>query len=90
MAKDPILTAWLILLALSGASVAVSQLEGSNVPIAVIGATIFLFAWIKARVILLRYLGLSAAPAWAAGFTWVLGLYGFIMLTLYLIPEFMA
>ncbi len=90
MAKDPLLKAWLTLLALSAASVFVSKLDGSGVPIAAIGAAIFLFAWAKARVILLRYLGLWEAPAWASGFTWVLGLYGVLMLTLYLIPAFMA
>jgi len=88
MLTDPILRAWTTLLGLSGASVLVSLLLGSSVPTAVIGATVFFLAWLKARVILLRYLGLWEAPAWAAGFSWVLGFYGILMLTLYLIPAF--
>ncbi|WP_420412132.1 hypothetical protein [Roseibium sp.] len=90
MLSDPIFRAWGILLALSAASVFASALLGTGVPQAVIGAAVFFLAWLKARVILLRYLGLWEAPAWAAGFTWVLGLYGLLMLGLYLIPAFIA
>lgn len=90
MLSDPIFRAWSTLLVLSAASVIASILVGAGVPQAAIGAAVFFLAWLKARVILLRYLGLWEAPAWAAGFTWVLGLYGFLMLGLYLIPAFMA
>lgn len=90
MLTDPIVKAWASLIGLSGASVLVSLLLGSSVPEAAIGAAVFFLAWLKARVILLRYLGLWEAPAWAAGFSWVLALYGLLMLTLYLIPAVMT
>lgn len=89
MLKDPLLRAWLWLVALSLGSTliatAVSRgaLEGRVLQIA--GATILALAWAKARVILDRYLGLAAAPFWHRGFSIVLGLYCLGLLALYLI-----
>lgn len=86
---DPILRAWLALLALSVASVVVAWLVGvGGFGEAATGAVIFILAWSKARIILSRYLGLWQAPTWLSGFNWVLGLYCLLMLGLFLIPAF--
>lgn len=86
--QDPILRAWLSLLVLSGASVLVAYIVPAGFNQAAIGAVILLLAWMKARVILSRYLGLWQAPSWRSGFYWVLGFYCLLLLGLYLIPAF--
>lgn len=69
--KDPLVTAWLWLVALSMGStaLALARVEGG----ALAGAAILMLAWLKARVILSDYLGLRAAPFWRRGFGMVLG-----------------
>ncbi|MEP3047025.1 MAG: hypothetical protein ABJL55_03195 [Roseibium sp.] len=84
--QDPILRAWLSLLALSAASVLVAFLVPAGLNQAVIGSVILLLAWMKVRLILSRYLGLWQAPSWKSGFNWVLGFYCLLLLGLYLIP----
>ncbi|MBC7153389.1 MAG: nitric oxide reductase F protein [Rhodobacteraceae bacterium] len=50
------------------------------------GALILALAWLKARVILARYLGLAAAPFWRRGFEVALALFCLLLLGLYLAP----
>ncbi len=86
MTADPTVRAWFSLLLLSGASVLIASGAANTLPAGATGALVLLFAWMKARVILSRYLGLWRAPSWRAGFNWVLGLYCLLLLGLYLVP----
>ncbi|POF27742.1 nitric oxide reductase F protein [Roseibium marinum] len=88
MIHDATTRAWVTLMVLSGASVLVALTGGASFGGSVAGALILLFAWMKARVILARYLGLWRAPAWLSGFNWVLGLYCMLLLGLFLAPDF--
>ncbi|CTQ53632.1 hypothetical protein LP7551_02157 [Roseibium album] len=90
MKTDPILRAWFSLLVLSGASVAAAFIAGAGMGESVVGVLVLLFAWMKARVILARYLGLWQAPFWQSGFNWVLGLFCLLLLGLYLAPTVMV
>ncbi|WP_347311003.1 hypothetical protein [Defluviimonas sp. SAOS-178_SWC] len=80
--------AWLLLLALSGAStilsVAVARGGLSGAMASLGGAAILTLAWAKARTILNAYLRLSEAPAFRRGFGLALGLYALLLLGLYL------
>ena len=51
------------------------------------GTLILTFAWLKARLILGRYLRLDAAPFWRRGFGISLGLFCLLLLGLYLAPS---
>ena len=86
--RDPLLRAWLTLIALSAGSTALAlarpALPGQAVH-AAIGAAILLLAFVKARVILGRYLGLDAVPPIRRGFDAVLGLFFTAALVLYLL-----
>jgi Prokaryotic Cytochrome C oxidase subunit IV len=90
MRTDPILRAWLSLLVLSAASVVAALVAGMGFGESVVGVLVLLFAWMKARVILARYLGLWQAPSWQSGFNWVLGLFCLLLLGLYLAPVVMV
>lgn len=86
---DPLLRAWVALIALSLGSTALAALiargDLAGAATTGAGAAILGLAWAKARVILERYLGLAAAPFWRRGFSIVLALYGAGLLTLYLL-----
>lgn len=86
MLRDPLSRAWLALIGLSGASAVVATAVTNDVARTGSGAVILLLAFLKARVILSRYLGLSQAPTWRAGFNWVIGIYCLVLLALFLIP----
>lgn len=81
--------AWVRLLALSATTtvlaVAHPSLHGWAIPTT--SAALLGLAWLKARSILSRYLGLSAAPAWLRGFNLVLGLYAALLLALTLAAQ---
>ncbi|MEZ5676126.1 Cytochrome C oxidase subunit IV [Thalassovita litoralis] len=64
--------AWLFLIALSLGS---TVLAWSGVAGGWAALAILALAWIKAQIILRRYLGLAQAPSWSRGFALVLGLY---------------
>ncbi|PRY21858.1 hypothetical protein CLV78_108130 [Aliiruegeria haliotis] len=83
---NPLTRAWLALLLLSGGSTVIAALVSQGVAPATVGVGILLFSWMKARVILSRYLGLWQAPSWRRGFNLVLGIYCLLLLGLYLIP----
>lgn len=80
--------AWVLLLALSGASTVLSiavargMLSGGAVTLG--GAAILALAWAKARTILNAYLRLDEAPAFRRGFGLALGLYALLLLGLFL------
>ena len=86
MRTDLLIRAWALLIALSVAATAVALLRPDAPRWAVIaaGAAILGIAWIKARVILGRYLGLDAVPDLRRVFDVVLGLFLAAVLGLYL------
>lgn len=88
MTRNPTTKAWLQLLLLSGLSVVLAAGAAGLLDPSVTGVVVLALAWMKARVILSRYLGLWQAPVWQSGFNWVLALYCSLLLALYLIPAF--
>ncbi|MEI2686990.1 MAG: nitric oxide reductase F protein [Cypionkella sp.] len=76
--------AWIALLALSAitTTLAVVQPALTGWAIAASSSLLLVLAWLKARVILARYLGLAAAPDWLRGFNLVLALYAILLLAL--------
>ena len=83
--RDPLLRAWLVLLALSGlSSVIAARPPGLADMPRLAGAAVLLAAGIKARTILLHYLGLARVPAWRRAFTALLVLLLALLLTLFL------
>ena len=86
MPRDPLLRAWVWLIGLSLGSTAVSLWHWPPALTALAGVVILALAWLKARVILARYLGLAAAPFWRRGFEVALALFCALLLGLYVIP----
>lgn len=84
---DPLVRAWIALIALSGCSAVVSALVDGGLNRSLAGAAILLLALFKSRVILSRYLGLWQAPSLLRGFTITLGFFAALLLGLYLIPN---
>lgn len=76
---------WLLVLSLASTALALSITAGIAGPLA--GAAILFLAYMKARLILARYLSLAEAPTWYRGFRLVIGGYMLLLLALYLIPE---
>jgi hypothetical protein len=76
-----LVTAWLILIALSAVStlMTLGLING-----AAAGVILLVLAWFKARLILGDYLGLRAAPFWRRGFGLVLAVYAAGLLGLYM------
>ena len=77
---------WAWLLALSLLSTLAARLVTAGTDAPAVGALILVLAWLKARLILARYLGLAAAPFWGRGFGMVLAAYMIGLLVLYLMP----
>ncbi len=71
--------AWLFLVALSAGSTAIaaSGLAGAGVALAILA-----LSWAKAQIILNRYLGLAAAPAWGRGFAIAMAAYMALLMVL--------
>ncbi|WP_101068466.1 nitric oxide reductase F protein [Roseovarius salinarum] len=84
MPRDPLLRAWAALVGLGLASTVVAALHWPPGWAAPAGALILVLAWLKARVILSRYLGLHAAPFWRRGFETALGLFCLLLLAFHL------
>ncbi len=80
--------AWGSLMVLSLGSTLLSQPDiWALWPVAAgIGALVL--AWLKARIVLSRYLGLAAAPSWQRGFEISLALFCLLLLGLYLLPHY--
>jgi len=85
MRTHVLLRAWLILIGLSVASALVAHGLSGVVDRRLVGALILLLAFVKSRVILTWYLGLSQAPSWRRGFQVVLGLYCCVLFGFYLL-----
>lgn len=75
-------TAWLALLALSLASTGATVLP---VPQQIVAAAVLVLALIKARVILARFLELSAARSWLSGLSIIIACFFGLVLGLFLI-----
>ncbi len=86
MRRRALIRGWLTLLALSLVSTAIALWPIPPGWRAVGGWAILTLAWLKARVILGCYLGLTDAPFWARGFGIALALFCTLLLGLYLIP----
>ncbi|MBK8629152.1 MAG: cytochrome C oxidase subunit IV family protein [Sphingomonadales bacterium] len=78
--RDSLFRAWLALVALSGASALLSR-HGARW----VGVAVLLLGLVKARIILVRYLGLGQTPGWMRGFDG-----GLVVLTALLIGLFLA
>ncbi|MAN99693.1 MAG: nitric oxide reductase F protein [Roseovarius sp.] len=85
MLRDPLLRAWGWLIGLSLCSTGVSLWHWPATLTPLAGALILTLGWLKARVILGRYLGLEAAPFWRRGFDIALALSCLLLLGLYLV-----
>lgn len=83
---DPLWRAWGALVGLGFATTAAAWGIEAGVAPTALGAAILGFAFLKARLILLRYLGLERVPAWRRGFLGAIGLYLLLLLGLYLVP----
>ncbi len=87
MKPAALISGWLGLLALSLIATAVSlSLQAPGGWHALGGSVILALAWLKARLVLGRYLGLDQAPFWSRGFNIALALFCTLLLGLYLIP----
>ena len=82
--RDELTRAWVALIALSAASTMLALVVPRGTGSAAVGAAILALAWLKARVILRRYLGLAAVPDIGRGFDLVLALVMLGALGLYL------
>lgn len=82
---DPLVRAWAVLIALSALATAVAVLR-PDAPRSVViaaGAVILGLAWLKARVILNRYLELASHPGPRRAFGAVLAMWALAALVLY-------
>lgn len=82
---DPLARAWALLIALSALATAVALLRpaGPRGVVIAAGAAILGLSWLKARVILNRYLELASHPGPRRAFGMVLALWALAALTLY-------
>ena len=76
--------AWGMLMALSLASTLLSVPAIWLVWPVAAGVGVLILAWLKARIILKHYLGLSVAPGWQRGFDITLAIFLALLLGLYL------
>lgn len=81
--SPPLLKAWL---RLTGLSLLAAVATLAPLPRWTLAAAILLLAFLKARIILARYLDLGAAPGWLSGATLVFALWTLLAFTLYLVP----
>ena len=86
MTRLSLIRAWIFLIAFCAMSTLLSVSPFPPGWEALAGAAILTLAWLKARIILARYLGLAQAPFWARGFGIVLALFCTLLLGLYLVP----
>ncbi len=78
--------AWGGLVALGAATSLLAAVVGPP-PIPLVAAAVVLaLAWLKARVILRRYLGLAAAPSWRGAFDVAIAAYALLLFGLFSIP----
>lgn len=75
MSNRSLIEAWIMLVALSAATTALTLIDASASNRLIIGGAVLLLAGFKARVILTRYLGLSRTRFWRQLFDAVLVLF---------------
>ena len=78
--------AWGALMAFSLGSTLLSRPDIWALWPAAAGISALMLAWLKARIVLSRYLGLAAAPSWQRGFEISLAFFCLLLLGLYLLP----
>jgi len=83
---DPLIRAWAWLVGLGLATAAGARLIELGLPAPALGVAVLAVAFVKARLILGRYLGLDRAPAWRRAFVAALGAFLALLCGLYLIP----
>ena len=66
----PLVKTWALLIALTLATAALAGFDGGLVTL-----TVLALAWLKARLILGRFLHLGAAPGWLVAFTLPIGIW---------------
>lgn len=86
LTKGNLWRGWAWLFAFSLASTFAAQGVEAGVSVPVTGTLILALAWLKARLILTRYLGLAAGSFWGRGFGMVLAFFMIGLLVLYLMP----
>jgi nitric oxide reductase NorF protein len=86
MTRRGLYVAWGALIALSLGSTALSLSALWTLWPAAAGVAVLALAWLKARIILSRYLGLAAAPTWMGRFDFALAFLCLLLLGLYLLP----
>ena len=84
--SDPLIRAWAWLVGLGLATTAAAEGIGAGLAVPVLGTGLLAVAFVKARLILARYLGLDAAPAWRRGFEAAIGAFLVLLAGLYLVP----
>lgn len=84
MTRDPLIRAWLWLIAASAGSTLMAGLADSGATARVAMLAVLVLAWIKARVVLGAYLELDEMPATRRGFDLALGLFMAVAGGLYL------
>jgi len=83
---DPLLRAWGWLVGLGLATTAAAGGVSSGAAVPVLGVLLLAVAFLKARLILGRYLGLDRAPAWRRAFLGAIAALLMLLAGLYLIP----
>lgn len=78
--------AWMALIVASIVSTGLALLPVPAGWSAAIGIAILVVAWIKARIVLARYMGLETVPAWQHGFDLCLGAFTLLLISLFLAP----
>lgn len=86
MIRKSILFAWIWLIGLSLGSTLLTLFEVSTDLQWALGLGVLGLAWLKARIILVHYLGLVATPFWRRGFEISLACFSVLLLGLYLAP----
>ena len=85
LVTDPLLRAWLALVLLSAAGTALSVSAPAQAMPAGLGLALLALAFVKARLILLGYMGLAQAPSWRGGGVAALAVAALVLGLFYLI-----
>lgn len=83
---DPLIRAWGWLVGLGLVTTAAAEGVSAGLAVPVLGTLILAVAFLKARLILVRYLGLDRAPGWRRGFEGAIGAFMALLAGLYLAP----
>ena len=84
MFNRSLISSWLILIALSAATALVTVSEPTTGQVrTIMSALVLIFAGLKARIILARYLGLGRSRFWMAGFDGAIGFFLILAFAIY-------